>query len=228
VHTPQRQREVATDLTPDLARHLADSHPQNPCSVYCLTPKRPRCNDRLNSPIPNRVRGPTDQPVALGGDGASGQVRAPHSTAATDTVTNNATKHPLGWGRAIRSRKRLSPLLHVAARCARCDSTERELITWWPSRSTMPRPWTNCQPSSADHDAARPKELWRVEPGRLVPSGRPILSAPGCGRLSALASAGTVWFGRSGISACLDCFVSGREGCEGHLSKGVAERRGRR
>jgi transposase-like protein len=29
------------DDPPDLARHWADSHPQKPCSVYCLTPKGP-------------------------------------------------------------------------------------------------------------------------------------------------------------------------------------------
>jgi hypothetical protein len=58
-------------------------------------------------------------------------------------------------------------------------------------------------------------------------SGRPVLSAPGCHRRSALAGAGTVWFGGSGIRACLDCFVSGRESREVHLSKDVAQRRGR-
>jgi Integrase core domain len=58
--------------------------------------------------------------------------------------------------------------------------------------------------------------------------GWPILSAASCDRRSTLAGAQTVWFGGSGISACLDGFVSGREGRKGHLSKGVAQRLGRR
>ena len=58
--------------------------------------------------------------------------------------------------------------------------------------------------------------------------GWPILSAASWDRRSTLAGAQTVWFGGSGISACLDGFVSGREGRKGHLSKGVAQRLGRR
>jgi len=83
----------------------------------------------------------------------------------------------------------------IMARGAWRDSTEREFITWWQSQPKIP---------------ARASTGW------------PILSAPGCDRRGTLAGTGTVWFSGSGIRACLDCFISGREGREVHLSKGVA------
>jgi hypothetical protein len=50
----QRPRRVSD--TPELARRSAESHPQKPCNVYCLTPKRPSLRRPLEFADPCPIR----------------------------------------------------------------------------------------------------------------------------------------------------------------------------
>jgi SAM-dependent methyltransferase len=74
------------------------------------------------------------------------------------------------------------------------------------------------------HSGTYVHDRWRSQPKMpaRASTGWPILSAPVCDRRGTLAGACTVWFSGSGVRACLDRFICGREAREVHLSKGVA------